>query len=348
MRLFHGAEKDVDDDKLMTDRVLSLAIPSENEQQQPPPPIRLESILFDHFYNNIVTGVKRRVDYHEPNASAPASPKSTVSAMSLPKKVNVMERRQEVAVNAWQVLELLPFYTGMNEQGVQIKSQSQGSFPDSRMVLPIILKRYHYNSRGQQFKDRSHVQVPANIQFHQFVNQNADQPTCSTCGRKIEGIMRLRSAVCHKGPTPQSGHYVAYSRVDQDNEEPKWFKLGKCDHLTEKVSMIWFLMHATITSDDLAVSQRVKVFSQQQEGEIWSELAKDGYLFFYELDMTCQHTEDPPTVTRRDSIQKASLTDRSLADNIPNEPTVEPSSTHSTTNTRQKSKIARHNGCCVM
>lgn len=221
MRLFHGANRDTDDDRVMTDRVLSLSMPGNTVAQ----PIRLERILFDHFYNNIVIGVKRQVDCPDIHDSVPGSPQSLASMSSIPKKMIISEQRQEVAVNAWQVLELLPFYSGMNEQGEQIRSQDRGSFPDSRMVLPIVLKRYNYDTRGRYIKDQRTVQIPSSINFNQFLNQNADDPKCDTCGQKVEGIMRLRSVVCHKGSSPYSGHYIAYARALKDDNE-YWLKLG--------------------------------------------------------------------------------------------------------------------------
>lgn len=100
MRLFHGAKKDVDDDRVTTDRVLSLSMPMDSHEQV----IRLENILLDHFYSSIVTGVRRQVDWHEFSSnSAPASPTSMTSMSSIA-KVKLTERREEIAVNAWQVL----------------------------------------------------------------------------------------------------------------------------------------------------------------------------------------------------------------------------------------------------
>ncbi|KAI9310874.1 hypothetical protein BX666DRAFT_2003447 [Dichotomocladium elegans] len=270
MRLFHGANKDNDDDRVMTDRVLSLSLPSRiatsvGKQAD----IRLENILLDYFYSSIVTGVKRQVDLHESESSstAPQSPKSVASQSSMT-KAKVTERYQEVAVNAWQVLELLPFYSGINEQGVQIESQDRGSFPDSRMVLPIILKRYYCTTRGNYLKDQRRVIVPANIPFSRFLNQNAEDPICEVCGCKIEAVMRLRSAVCHKGSAPYTGHYIAYSRTFVQNED-------------------FWLKH-----DDLAITQRVKALQQDDKEAIYEDLSRDGYLFFYELYRECHHATE--------------------------------------------------------
>jgi ribosomal protein L34E len=251
-RLFHGASRDIDDDRVTTDRVLSLPIPPGSSRH-----IQLESILFDHFYDSIVTGVRRVVE--------PSSPTSMSSSPPTKKQAFLDDMEEDgIAVNAWQVLELLPFYSGMNEQGELIESQNRGSFPDSRMVLPIILKRYHYNARGSYVKDQRRVQVPASMQFNQFLNRNAGQPICDTCGQKVEGVMRLRSAVCHKGSTPTSGHYVAYACT---KEGDTWLKL-----------------------DDMAKGQRVTTIPDERV--IFEELSKEGYLFFYELDKPCKHTRD--------------------------------------------------------
>ncbi|KAI9489877.1 ubiquitin carboxyl-terminal hydrolase-domain-containing protein [Zychaea mexicana] len=274
MRLFHGANRDVDDDRVTTDRVLSLSIPSDTTKV-----LRLEDILFEHFYNSIVTGVKRQVDWHEAQShSPPGSPTSAISTSSIAKNNIIFkehQRQQEIAVNAWQVLELLPFYSGISEQGVRIESQNQGAFPDSRMVLPIILKRYRCTALGRYIKDQRSVIIPPDIHFNKFLNQNAEDPVCDTCGRKVEGVMRLRSVVCHKGSSPHSGHYIAYSRtVDRDNEV--WLKLGKVKTLT----------------------------GRQHEQEIYRELGKDGYLFFYELDKACDHPAEEKMA--RDDGRRAS------------------------------------------
>lgn len=352
MRLFHGANRDTDDDRVMTDRVLSLSMPSNSVAQ----PIRLERILFDHFYNSIVIGVKRQVDCPDINDSLPGSPQSHASRSSIPKKMAVTEQRQEVAVNAWQVLELLPFYSGMNEQGEQIRSQDRGSFPDSRMVLPIVLKRYNYDSRGRYIKDQRTVQVPASINFNQFLNQNADDAVCDTCGQKVEGIMRLRSAVCHKGPSPYSGHYIAYARALKRDDE-YWLKLGMKN--TCPVCFMHFAIWHLL--DDLAVSQRVKVLSKENEATIYTELAQDGYLFFYELDKTCQHTlpdnddngtqlnaQDPSSLTKHTSAEPSIVEDVYSPSDNPTRSTQPTPPTVTTSTTSRKSRHSLNNHKCIV
>ncbi|KAG0168653.1 hypothetical protein DFQ30_004456 [Apophysomyces sp. BC1015] len=258
MRLFHGANKDADDDRVMTDRLLSLSVP-------PARSAKLESILIDHFYNSTVTGVKRQVDYHE---CVPSSPLSTTSMASMTfKKASVVECQEEVDVAAWQVLELLPFYSAANEQGETIVTHAKLSFPDSHMILPIVLKRYQYDDSGGCVKIQSRVEIPLTIPFHQFVNKNTDTPLCSTCHCNFEFVLHLRSAVCHKGETPHSGHYIAYARKDTEHETI-WWKL-----------------------DDTKVQKRVQVLNDRNV--VFEDLAKDGYILFYELDQECTQCSPP-------------------------------------------------------
>ena len=52
------------------------------------------------------------------------------------------------------------------------------------------------------------------------------------------------------------------------------------------------LTHNHRRLDDLASSQRVRSLGHEHEDEIYRELGKDGYLFFYELDKACEHSTD--------------------------------------------------------
>jgi uncharacterized UBP type Zn finger protein len=128
-------------------------------------------------------------------------------------------------------LELIPFYSATNEQGESIQTQSDASFPDTHIILPIVLKRYQYDHAGGSTKLSRRVEIPSTIDFNRFVNQNFDDPTCPTCGQMIDWTLHFKSAVCHKGNSPSSGHYIAYSRVPVDDDEYVWLKLGE---LTEK------------------------------------------------------------------------------------------------------------------
>ena len=59
-----------------------------------------------------------------------------------------------------------------------------------------------------------------------------------------------------------------------------------------------FLFLFCFYSDDLSSTQRVKrLTGREHEEEIYRELGKDGYLFFYELDKTCQHSSPKQETT---------------------------------------------------
>ncbi|KAI8876219.1 cysteine proteinase [Backusella circina FSU 941] len=254
IRLFHGANRDTDDDRVMTDRMVALSIPENTKDIIP-----LETILVDYFYNNIITGVKRQVErdiFASPSASSFLSDK----------KMDISEQEdQEVAVTAWQVLELLPFYSASNEQGDSIQTQVDSSFPDTHMILPIVLKRYCYRN-GVSTKIATKVDIPPNIDFNRFVNRSVDDPTCSVCGHLINWTLHFKSAVCHKGSSPYSGHYIGYSRVLCGDDEVYWLKL-----------------------DDLDKEHRVTMIKEKDASSIFNDLAKNAYIIFYELDKTCHH-----------------------------------------------------------
>ncbi|KAI8338697.1 hypothetical protein BC941DRAFT_501820 [Chlamydoabsidia padenii] len=297
LRLFHGANKDMDDDRIMTDRLLPLSLPTDQEQE----PIRLENILVDHFYNSVVTGVKRNVDLTGSNDDGRAmlgtswtSSSSTGSIISTDKGImeiitteyttthslthtntndtiskGKMKRdnhddsqpMQTAEVDAWQAMELLPFYSSSNEQGDSVDDKH---YLDTQLVLPIVLKRYKIDpcgGTGRYIKETRPVLVPESIPFHQFVNQNTDNEVCSQCTAKMNYVMTLKSVVCHQGSSPHSGHYIAYAKL-MSTDSDIWLKF-----------------------DDLNIRQRIE--SDIKKERVLEEASKQGYLFFYELNRLC-------------------------------------------------------------
>ncbi|KAI8098162.1 ubiquitin carboxyl-terminal hydrolase-domain-containing protein [Gilbertella persicaria] len=270
IRLFHGANKDSDDDRVMTDRTLTLSIPETNNSVKE---IKLQDILVDYFYNSIITGVRRQVDsshsHEEVTENVAASP--TIQSMinntdekPSSKRALVKKNDGHVAVTAWQVLELLPFYSPTNEQGISINAQVDASFPDTHMILPIVLKRYRYDHSGGSTKNKKRVEIPVTIDFNKFVNQNVDDPLCPTCGHLVDWTLHFKSAVCHKGDSPFSGHYVSYARVMSADESYHWIKL-----------------------DDM--NQASRVTQMTDDASVHADLAENAYIIFYELDKTCHH-----------------------------------------------------------
>ncbi|KAI7871259.1 hypothetical protein BDF14DRAFT_1878653 [Spinellus fusiger] len=261
LRLFHGANQDSDDDRVMTDRALMISVPFEAHEA------RLEILLLNHFYSSMVTGVKRNIDYTAFAGAFGTDSAPEYTEESPPEKVHFTEKQEEVAVAAWQVLELLPFYSACNEQGTAIRTQAEHSFPDHTMMVPIVLKRYQYDLRGGCTKNKSRVTIPSSIPFNAFVNQNADTHVCPLCNKPIEFIMHLRSAVCHKGDSPSSGHYISYARMSLQ-EDSSWLK-----------------------QDDMAIHQRIRVIPGHDAEEVFEELSRDAYILFYEFNKTCEHSQ---------------------------------------------------------
>ncbi|KAI9267797.1 hypothetical protein BY458DRAFT_437074, partial [Sporodiniella umbellata] len=262
IRLFHGANRDVDDDRVMTDRTITLAIPDGSSER-----LRLEDMLLDYFYNNVITGIRREVEegFSENVAASP-----TFAAGEKPYRLDQHANTQREVI-AWQVLELLPFYSAMNEQGQSIHTQTDASFPDTHLTLPVILKRYHYQD-GLMKKNQQKIDIPPTIDFNRFINQNVDDPMCSTCGQMIDWTLHLKSAVCHKGNSPYAGHYIAYARQHKHT----WIKL-----------------------DDINKDQRISLL--KDHAKIFADLAENAYILFYELDKTCHHPDLPETLLTEES-----------------------------------------------
>jgi hypothetical protein len=199
---------------------------------------------------------------------------------------------EEIAVTAWQVLELLPFYSAMNEQGDAIKTQVDSSFPDTHMILPIVLKRYRYNSEGGSTKTKKRVEIPVTIDFNKFVNQNADDPMCPTCGHLIDWTLHFKSAVCHKGDSPYSGHYISYARVTNENDD------DADDNDSDEKPPYWLKL------DDMNRDSRVTVIKDNNNDSIYADLAENAYIVFYELDKTCHHERNSLYSDSADEIER--------------------------------------------
>ncbi|KAF9285010.1 hypothetical protein BGZ68_004216 [Mortierella alpina] len=198
-RLLHGAKMSADDDKVITERMLQISIsrpesptqelsPTKQEStfsrflspktswlssknsgqdlgQSPYEILSLENLLEQHFYDNTLTGIRRLVSS---GTGAPLSP------------------GVEVPVSAWQVLELLPFYSSSNEQGGIIHA-SQSQYPADVVILPLILKRYSIGPDMQARRISTPVDIPRRIDFSRFVNPqstNSPAPLGSDAGHR--------------------------------------------------------------------------------------------------------------------------------------------------------------------
>ncbi|KAF9970973.1 hypothetical protein BGZ73_006161 [Actinomortierella ambigua] len=115
--------------------------------------LSLEKLLAQHFYDNTLTGIRRKVSS---GTGAPLSP------------------GVEIPVSAWQVLELLPFYSSSNEQGQEVAA-SRRQYPGDVVILPLILKRYSFGMDGQARRIGTPIEIPRRIDFSRFVNPGPER-----------------------------------------------------------------------------------------------------------------------------------------------------------------------------
>lgn len=130
---------------------------------------------------------------------------------------SLWNENSEITLPAWMFLQLLPFYS--NTKG-DTDSPAAVYFAKSKPVLVICLKRFCWTESGVAKKNNRTVVIPDTIHFPSFVaDQNLDmdyedseeavsdedyeQP-------KHPGAFKLvlESAVCHRGTSVHSGHYI--------------------------------------------------------------------------------------------------------------------------------------------
>jgi hypothetical protein len=116
------------------------------------------------------------------------------------------------------------------------------------------------------------------IDFNKFVNQNIDDPLCPTCGHLIDWTLHFKSAVCHKGDSPFSGHYISYVRVKKQDKDLEKGKSAEDDN-----NYYWLKL------DDMNSSNRVTQIYNNNSSSVYTDLAENAYIVFYELDKTCHH-----------------------------------------------------------
>ncbi|OZJ06710.1 hypothetical protein BZG36_00302 [Bifiguratus adelaidae] len=260
VRLFHGANVDADDDRMTTERMLSLSIPSTIAGTGP---VTLESLIAEHFYNNVVTGIKRNVDSTSMSASSIDKSSYFMVDTTLSGEKKRPPKQREMLVSAWQVLELLPFYVTSNEQG-ETSLPHAGEFSDKTLMLPMALKRYEYDMYGRSKRIPRDILIPSEIFLSQFVGETLE--TCPDCQKPLQHVAVLRSVICHQGDSPNAGHYVAFS-ARRTGDQWSWLAL-----------------------DDMDLHHRVKTFSTPNAiNDMYTQFSKEAYMLFYELETTCDH-----------------------------------------------------------
>lgn len=191
------------------------------------------SITFNDEMNNVITD-----DIVPPIASRSSQVRvrtrsSTLSVWS----INSFENKpKEVMLPAWMLLRLLPFYTDDNDtkSGTETFAGSSWEFANRRPLLPICLKRYSFSKENHQSsRSQRRILIPPVIEVALFVDNDSDDNMAG--GFKLV----LESAICHRGTSIQSGHYVSAVRVSTsldeqtlaDSQTGKWYlydDMNKC------------------------------------------------------------------------------------------------------------------------
>ncbi|KAG2734992.1 hypothetical protein G9P44_001206 [Scheffersomyces stipitis] len=178
-------------------------------------------------------------------------------------------KSKEVNLPAWMFLRLLPFYTDDNDvtnsQNQSIAKNSK-EFVNRRPILPICLKRYSFDAtKSSASRSQKRIIIPPFIDLPQFVADDVDDET---------GNYRLilESAVCHRGHSIASGHFISVIRKNTDNiseteeeaQNSTWYlydDMKKKSRIVEKTfreifnkEWPYLLFYRLVTTDEIASS----------------------------------------------------------------------------------------------
>ena len=171
------------------------------------------------------------------------------------------DSRLEVTMKAWQFFSLVPWYT---EEAPTTERQLAMHLRE-RPMLVIALKRYAMDKTGKTVRLNTKVDIPLEIGLPHFVSDpcaDGDDPISSTFK------LVLKSFVCHRGASLDSGHYIAYARAAHTDEDS-----SAIDSYGPSPPESWFKF------DDMQKDGRVITV------DITTEMDKETpYLLFYQFE----------------------------------------------------------------
>lgn len=208
VHIAHAGREDVGaDNKIVRERFLALSVPEPPRNATYLQPIELVDLIDAYFHTKLE--VRRPVARSRSTMmSLPpvqTLPGNGASMMAVPKEKRGHER--EVSMQAWQLFELVPYYSAADQ------SPRQLDFAQQPPVVAICLKRYYFDHNGTAHINKTPIIIPEFIDFTPFVD--ADN-TMKRSGDLVR--LRLESAVCHRGQHVGSGHYVSVSRGEVPNQ----------------------------------------------------------------------------------------------------------------------------------
>ncbi|SPQ21628.1 419a408e-6118-47d8-84e2-0f37ae6858fa [Thermothielavioides terrestris] len=275
--LFHQGKGDADDHKVVHERCLNLAVPPDPDGKG----IKLEDCL-EEYFNNKVDVLRDSVEEKTPVDRPTLSPSSTIRLVS-----------EEPPVTS-----------------VGIQSRP----PDLRRPFKLPDQVDQYHPTGVPIRQNTLIDIPDSLRLPHFMvvddpKAEEQNPNGLSQGYKLV----LQSAICHRGDSLHSGHYVAYARVapklltdnrrhdhdpPPDYEEAQWVKF-----------------------DDLAIEKRVETVDDIQQCLRRQE--EMPYVLIYQIvpmvDVTTASTDG--SVTEPPSYLES-------ATNVPGTPSVGAPSDH--------------------
>ncbi|KAI9481801.1 hypothetical protein BX667DRAFT_493291 [Coemansia mojavensis] len=291
MRMVHGADADAGDSRVVTQRAIELALPSEDNEHE----VGLQQLLAKHFFDNRIEQLERELHI---DVDAPV----------------------RVRTGAWAVLAMHPFYTPQSETG---SDRASAEYPDNApLVVPLLLKRYQAGPDAVRRTGR-HVAVPLQMDATDIISTHvvsdskdraattpvqralpSDQAPPPPYSAALRYRLELQAAVCHKGSSTSSGHYVALVRTSglgtvaggQMRRRHSWPRLDVhapvCDGTGEFVRL-----------DDLDVAHgRARRAGRAQA---LAEIGADGYVLLYVLQPANAEDCSSPCSLRRAASAKA-------------------------------------------
>lgn len=154
--------------------------------------------------------------------------------------------RKEIVLPAWQFFNLIPWYT---DNSATNDAQVASHFSSTRPVLGICLKRYSVLANGHAVRRDTHIDIPIDIRLPHFIQDDAMSENGPAFGNFK---LSLQSAVCHRGKSVDSGHYVSLVRsqqpdhasldgsstgfVSDDSVRERWMRLDDLAH--ERVAFV--------------------------------------------------------------------------------------------------------------
>ncbi|GMM28785.1 hypothetical protein DAMA08_015010 [Martiniozyma asiatica (nom. inval.)] len=216
----------------------------------------------------------------------------------------------EVSLPAWMYMQLLPYYTDPNikltfenheefyrrrtsrsktidstqsppvidfdKNNIDQRDYFENRFGSRRPIVPICLKRYTWNERGQSVKIKRKVNIPEVIMYPFFIAEDYKKQGFVDFKRTFDHkapfgsfMLVLQGCVCHRGNTINSGHYISFTRNKSFNG----------DYLTKLLS------GNNSTSKDWLLFNDLEVGSDKVTYKSLNELLEneDPYLLFYEI-----------------------------------------------------------------